>query len=757
MKTPNQFSAFSYGLVLLITLFILGRLGMLLFGYSHIAHPYFDEPVSGTLTNDLVNHRLRAPLFVYQYENRSGDVLIEALLMVPFYKLFGATMFSMKLFALTATVLSLAFWIIFLRKYCGPGVAFLFAALLAIPPPMMMRLNLVGTLSSHHMLNIFVPLQLIFIFNILDQSLSRKLRRNLIGFGLVAGLGAYTFYSYIIFNLFSLLFLFVFRRALFSRRNILLFFLGAAIGFSPWLYRTLYSSGGAVYLGDILKHVSISLWPLLQSFGFNIAHSFGYGYPGREIGVAGIGFTLLLLIFLVILTRYFCTVVKSVPGKMLSARYADLSASQFVGIFIGFFPVFFLLSLSFSPKQVDPVEYWPHFGLFATFAPSDMIRYRWLHILYPFYLGLAAMGTVHIMKSRRVHKFMKRICVFILAIFFLLNAWKIAEMYSSDDFGKLSYYKGYSYDLMATRFIFSDFSSLDLAECRKIARNYPLENRFIAYRHLGTRVFLKLIKQPAFERKLLTYFETIPRRYVPDSIYGIISTFHSLSNEDRRTVTRLLSENFSDIFYEIWASRFLAYKYYGYLLNQKVLLRNIPGPEQFFFKPFFADLKRRIEDTLLAECVPGAVVYDREVISDHFLAEINAVPKQYRPAVAKGIGRLIWAEMLFDPLSEPDYPLSSSFGERLDPGLRDAFNAGIGAGFAETLCRNWRRLIPPETVRYPEQYIKMLEVEWQRYERLFAKMPAAKKPAIFKGFKKELRERWVLPQIKNYLIQKLKI
>lgn len=748
LPAPAKSRTITALLAALVLTFILQRGSLILFGYSHISHPYFDEPVSGTLTCDLLDGRLRAPLFLYQYENRSGDVLIEGVLMYPLYRLFGPTMFSMKLFAMLSTLASLIAWIAFFRRYCGTAAALTFAALFALPPPMMARLNLVGTLSSHHMLNVLVPLQALLLFRALEQGRERISAPTWLGLGLLAGLGTYTFYSYIIFNAFCALFVLWFRRTLLCRKSLLLFFAGVTAGLSPWVYRSLQSAGGAMYLRDLLKDVSISLWPLMQSFGFNVAHSFGYGYPGREIGGAGVAFTLLLLVCLIVIAAAFRADLRSHPAQ----NRTDLPAEKYAGVFVGFFPVFFLICLSFSPKQVDPLEYWPHFGLYATFAPSDLIRYRWMHILFPFYLGLAGIGLAVVLRGRQYVAWLKTVALCIFAFFLLLNGWKSLSMCSRADFGKLGWYKGYSYDLMATRFILGYYSTLNIEACETVARNYPEENRFIAYRHLGTRVFLELLKRPDPLQALSSWLDRAPPEYVPDVIYGIVSTLHFIPEQDSQRTTEFLAQRFPGTFHEIWGYRFLADTYYGYLLNREVLFKHIPRVEQFFFRPFFKDLRRRIDESLPRGCAGAASI---DPVARCLLHDIAAVPPRYRTAVVKGIGRLIGAEMLFDPLHRPDYPLSDRAQSLLPPKLREALYSGIGAGLAETLCRYWRRLMPPDAVQNPVPYKKMLANEWQRCASLRKKMAPEIQPIIERGFAEELRRTSLSPPIRAFLSGRL--
>jgi len=108
-------------LAAIICLFLLQRGGLILFGYSHISHPGMDEPISGVLPCDILDGQIRAPLFTYEYiyPNRSGDVLIEGLLLVPYFKILGRSIFSTKVFALTSALITFLCWLLFIKKYHG--------------------------------------------------------------------------------------------------------------------------------------------------------------------------------------------------------------------------------------------------------------------------------------------------------------------------------------------------------------------------------------------------------------------------------------------------------------------------------------------------------------------------------------------------------------------------------------------------------------------------------------------------------------
>ena len=232
-------------LIVIVSLFLLQRGGLLLYGYSHIAHPGFDETASGVLTCDLLDGGLKAPLFVYQYESRSGDSLLEGFLLVPFFKFFGRSLFSLKFLALCSAFLSLLCWISLLKRYQGTGAACIFAVLFAFPPLMFARLNLMGTIASHHLVNPLLALQLLVLFRIVERVSAPGKSWLWFGFGLLSGLGSYIFYTYIIFNLYCLLFLLIASPRVFNLRRIL-WFLGGVGGrlFSLVCSNVLFSCRG---------------------------------------------------------------------------------------------------------------------------------------------------------------------------------------------------------------------------------------------------------------------------------------------------------------------------------------------------------------------------------------------------------------------------------------------------------------------------------------------------------------------------------
>ncbi|MCX5886695.1 MAG: hypothetical protein NT096_12435 [Proteobacteria bacterium] len=728
-------------LIILVALFLLQRFGVILFGYSHISHPGIDEPVSGVLACDLLDRQIRGPLFVYEYLNRSGDVLIEGLSLVTFFKVFGRSIFSTKVFALSSAFLSLLCWIIFIKRYQGIWAAIIFTALFAFPPPMFARLNLIGTISSHHMINPLIAMQLLILFRIIVNDENKPALWLWLGLGFFSGLGAYTFYTHIIFVGFCFVFLLIFKSAAVTVRRIALLGVGFGAGFSPWIIRSVQSRTGGHYLASMLKNIAIDIWSFIQTFGFNVPHSLGYAYPSRDIGIISILFALSILFFAGVLLKSFLQNLFLMSGK-LKARLEKTSPSILQGLFVGAFPIFFLSCLSLSPLHVYPFEYWPTIGLFATFPPSDVIRYRWLHVLFPFYLAIVAIGSVTLFTTRHKIKFhYTLLTIFILISFSFFGFAGSIKLYSKKDFGRIFYYKGYNYDQFAPKFILGEFAYRNVEDAKAITVNYPEEHKGDAYRCLGTLLTQNLIKDSNRAVKLEQSLEEVPKHYLRDFIYGVVRAAQNIPEKEFKPFTDIVVSKYPNLFYENWGFRHLGYKYYSVMINQEVLFKNIPSGEKWFFKNFLDKFKHEIKDN------------GRWMAEKNLLQEISMIPPQHQHEVIKGVGMLVGAEMLFDTLHAPDYPLDSRFGEKFSGSLREAFYEGVGSGFAETLCRFWRMLLLPKDISSP-LYREMLEIEWERCQTLMSMMSPVYYPLIEKGFLRDLESRHFSQGIQNYLNNK---
>jgi hypothetical protein len=728
-------------LALLVLIFVLQRGSVMLCGYRAIAHPAFDETASGVLACDLLDGQLRAPLFAYQYEARSGDGLIEGALLVPFFKLFGRSLFSLKGCALFSSLITLMCWIVLLKRYQGIWAAIAFAGLFALPPPTFTRLGLMGTIASHHIINPLAALQLLFLFRVVEGERSMVGAWWWLGFGFLSGLGTYAFYTFLIFSSFCLLFLLVGVPSRITLKGSLWYAGGFTVGVSPWVFRSLSSPAGGHYLAVLLKNMGIDRWSFMQNFFFNLPHSFGYGYPSRDIGIVSVLFVLFLVGCGGIILKGFFYSVRSAHTGSMKNGVKTLSLSHLQGLCFVCFPLFFLLCFSLSPMKILPFEYWPSVGFFGYFSVADVYRYRWLHLLFPFYFAICAVGT-STMFTRGGERSISRLVVILGFVFFL--GWGAAGSFSLcslQDFNRLRCYKGYSYDQMGNRFLLSDSNYYTLHESAQFIQNYPQENWGEVYRCLGTTIALRALHNAHSGEGLEQWLMGVPPPYLNDGIYGIVRAAQDVAEEEFTSVGDMVAKMHPRAFYTQWGFRHLGYKYYSLLLNREKVFASIPPVEKWFFKRFLSRFDQQLR------------VYHSDHGRENLLRDLGKVPDEYQPEVVRGIGMLVGAEMCFDPLLTPDYPLDSRSGEQFNSGLREAFYEGVGSGCAETLCRFWRTLLLPADATSP-LYEKMLDIEWERFHSLRSRLPSPYAGFVERGFWTKLREALLDSDMQKYLRKK---
>jgi len=574
----HQSTSFQTGLLLVfVIIFLVLRISLLVLGPSHVFHPAFDETASGVLTCDILRERMSAPLMAYQYESRSGDSLLEGLLLVPFFSLGGQSIIVLKMFCIFSALSTLLLWLFFLRRYAGFTAALFFAALFVFPPLTFARLNLMGTVASHHLINPFIILQLIIFFRIFESGKdAQKIWLWCLG-GIIAGFGSYLFYTYLIFNIFCALSLFFLGRPLINLKRLTCFAFGAFIGFSPWIYRLKYSTGSSGYLSSIIKNLAIDPWRFAQNFCFNVPHAMGYEYPLRTLGVQSAGFTLLVVVFSgYLFVQWYNghrTSTRINKNPQLNRHYASLQ----IGGFIAAYSVFFLICLSLSPMKINPFEYWPRVGLFGNFGTADIYRYRWLHSLFPFYFASIAIGAAALANkcSRRIFG---KITIYTALLFFILcGLTKIVTLCSYSNAGRLIHYKGYNYDRQVNRFLLGDFRLN-----REPLKYFPEENQPEIYRCLGMKDAWLILATNNVTESTNRLVASVPLKMQGDYLYGMVN-----SGQDENGLSAFflkLSEKYPDVFYKQWGQRYLAYKYYGVLCNQQKFSSNIGPLEKWFFK-----------------------------------------------------------------------------------------------------------------------------------------------------------------------------
>ena len=696
-------------------------MGWLFFGLEHVFHPQFDETVSSVLTCDVLDGALRAPLHCYQYEKRSGDSLAEGVLLVPLFALGDRSLLTFKLLAVISTLCTLAVWLVVLGRYVGLRTAILFGLLYAFPPLTFARLNLVGTVASHHLINPLVAMQVALVLHICTAPRKASDWIRCVLCGLAAGLGSYFFYAYFIFNSFCLVCVFVCARQAFDLRRVGWLGAGFCAGFSPWIVRQVLDAGGGGYLARLGGGAGVSGMDMLRVFGFNVPHCLGYNYPNRAIGAADVVFVAMLCCG----TGWF--VFRTVRG-WYATGYVDMGrewARCLTSLCIMAYPFYFVLCLAASPMHIGPFEYWPRVGLFAHFGASSLYQYRWMHSVYPFMLAAVAI-TVGMMYGKR-RRAARYACMGGYILLLAVGVGKTLYLWDLQSAGIARYYKGYNYDRFANRSVLAgDVTTYAAARNRACA--LPRQNGSEAYRCLGIQAARFALQESQPTAFLQVAQARIPAARQFDFMYGVVVAAQEMDATGVSVCRDFLSAGDPQSFPLLWGFRFVGYRRYADLVNAAVLHAIIPQYERWMYADVFAPFA-------LTE---GGAPAGGEI----------------EPPMVRGVGMLVGAEMLADPLQQVDYPLSASALAAVVPEPAILWE-GVGRGCIETLVRFWRRVQMPPAVDF-DGCRKALGREWQRCMRLVMALPPAVRPLVLQGMAREMQRRTVPEIVRVYFREQLK-
>jgi hypothetical protein len=335
-----------------------------------------------------------------------------------------------------------------------------------------------------------------------------------------------------------------------------------------------------------------------------------------------------------------------------------------------------------------------------------------------------------------------------------LNGVHLAGLLSREDTNKIFLYQGYNFDQYASRLLIPSRGFEQFEHAEAIVTGYPEENREEAWRALGTRLALAVVARDDADEKIISYLNNAPQEWRDSLMCGLMRVLHGMPERAGDAWVQVLADRYPDIFYKNWGCQFLGYTYYGFLLNRSMLLEKLSAAERFFFRDFLDGFRIGQRDEYNRQFVDRVSSYDEQAVERMFMRDIANVPVAFQRLTVQGIGRLVGAEMLFDTLHAPDYPLDSAIGGKFEDELKGYFYRGVGNGFAETLCRYWRRLIPPDAIDC-NSFARGLDIEWQRCISLMQQMPAELQPLIWDGFLEELEDRALNDSIRAFIARKL--
>ncbi len=411
----------------LSAVFLALRLGVLLTSVESVT--YGTEIDLGTIARELIRG-LRVPFSYFQMDNYSGESFVLGPMAVPFFKIFGPTLFAIKMVPLFFSFLTLLMIYIFVRRHFGGRAAFCSALLFVFAPPGVVQFSLVGLAA--HSEAVFFGIVIVACFFEFFREYSRKW---LIIFGLVSGFSTWFFYAQAITALSCLVFLGLTNRWRLAR-SMPLFLLSFLAGFSPWIIGNLNNH----FLGVFLLKESTA--------GFHLS---------RMPQFAG---KLARLLFLDLPSSLATIPVPFIPLRAFKYIYylvllsplLFFRASRKIAVFV-IFTGLYIAALVFSSLEIE--------------RGIGFIGYRYLAPVW--IMTLVAMGI-----AMENHELGKKTIAVIVAF----GLFGQAGMLYREPFGRAFLYKGYSYYQLGTKWQLNlNGTFKNYADFQRVAAVFPEQER----------------------------------------------------------------------------------------------------------------------------------------------------------------------------------------------------------------------------------------------------------------------------------------
>src|SRR5713226_5628372 len=218
-----------------------------------------DELYEGAIAQELITG-LTVPFPEYRETNYALGTLVIGALTSGFFRLFGPTVFALKLAPLLLFTLALVFWYWTIRRAAGERVAGYFAILYCFSPPLLTAYS-VAALGTHSESIVFSALTVLLLFSMLSEEKPSPAVPALLG--LTAGVGLWFTYIYGL-TLLALLGLWLWHdTGIFRRPRFAWFTLGFLMGFSPWIVMNLETHFAGLVIQDknVWEHFGlVYLW-----------------------------------------------------------------------------------------------------------------------------------------------------------------------------------------------------------------------------------------------------------------------------------------------------------------------------------------------------------------------------------------------------------------------------------------------------------------------------------------------------------------
>jgi hypothetical protein len=595
-------------LIILVAFYLLIRV-LILFGSIDKVH-LDEELFRGNIAKELVSGPI-LPFFDYQRSEYEGGSLLAGLTAVPFFLLFGENLLSLKLAALSFSVLALILWYLFLDKFFHRRAAVLAGLLWIFSPPFFTKWGLFHH-GSYSETNFFIIITTFIFYEIFFVKERRWLYAAL---GLASGFALFVHFYFIMALSAILLFWFIFDKKFVFRKTFFIFVTFALLGLSPWIYYNLSHGFEGFIVADkpmFYWFTQNNLWDSLLRFKHLVVWQFADSFGFQDIGFINRSFSsntyYLLFIFsfcgLLFINRK--ALLKVAAGVIPYRRFAVTPKETPPEIpLIVFFLVF---SVIFSVSG---------FKLWANFYYGYVTRYRYLIPFYPFIFALTAVFYHRMAEARQ--PVIRRLSLYPALISLFLCSIANLNLISPENVGKnflCTIYKGYNYydlgKIICWRFD-------DAAKYIKSAeRIKDADNRMFCYAGMGWG-FAKEKFNDDYGFYIHRVLPALDKKYWPEACerVGTVTGYNDV-------LVKELNDNM-DI-------RYLPYFYRGFGVEA--------GKRLICDRKEYARLAQLVDAQYAPYFHEGMGMELGEVLfndTDGFIRFTNAVNEKFRPYIYKGL------------------------------------------------------------------------------------------------------------------------
>jgi 4-amino-4-deoxy-L-arabinose transferase-like glycosyltransferase len=210
-----------------------------------------EDLVRGTLAHDLI-HGLKVPFWEYLADYYSGGSVVVGPMAVPFFLLFGSTLFALRLVAILFSLAVLLVWYAFVARNFDRRAALVTALFFVLPPPVYLEWSS-RTMGFHTESMLFSGLAFLLLFEMLRRDDGRM--RWPLALGLTLGFGSWFCYTTLVSVAIVLAWWWWHDHRFAGRRSFALFLLSFALGIAPWIPANLSQHfRGLEFLSDGLRY-----------------------------------------------------------------------------------------------------------------------------------------------------------------------------------------------------------------------------------------------------------------------------------------------------------------------------------------------------------------------------------------------------------------------------------------------------------------------------------------------------------------------